>query len=968
MFSDIYRKISEKEIPECGGTGVYYEHIKTGAKVFTMKTPDVNKVFMIGFRTTPDDSTGVAHIMEHSVLCGSEKFPLKDPFVELAKGSLNTFLNAMTYPDKTVYPVASCNDKDFMNLMDVYLDAVFHPNIYREKKIFLQEGWHYELSDEGELTVNGVVYNEMKGAFSNPESVLERYTLNTLYKGTTYEYESGGDPDCIPLLTYENFIEFHKKYYHPSNSYIWLYGDMDMEEKLLWIDSNYLSAYEKRGVDSFVADALPPEHGTCVEKKYALSDGEDEENKTYLSQNWVLPPVKDSITDLSWEILDFVLMGAPGAPLTETLMDKGLGEEIGGGFSAGIKQPYFTVIAKNSEKEKLELFKDTIKEVIGGMCENGIDKKSLQAALNFLEFKYREEDFGRMPAGLSFGLNALDSWLYDLDPTLYLTYDKEFKELRKLADTDYFENLLREGILLNENDAVVIISPEKGLTEKKEAELKEKLAAYKAGLTEEEVNEISAHADALKAYQSEPDDPELKKCLPSLTIADISPEGRKANVALRDGIIYSNIPTNGIAYMRLIYDLSSFTEEEVSFASFIKSIYGEMDTASHSFKDLSDEMLIKTGGISHFQYAGQIKRGMDYKPVLGAEIRTLPDHIEDGITLALEMINETSFDNEDRVMEKLLEQRSAVQSRIDGASHSAAVMRCRSYTDASQRFEDLTGGIAYYDFLNGAVKLCREPVHKKRFIKKLKEVADKIKALPFEAALSGDEESFTEFKRVLLARPEMNSAKPGFEPAYEEKKIMPVTNLNEGFKSGSQVNYVARTGRVTEPGTICPGSGDVLHMLLNYEYLWNALRVQGGAYGCMSGFLRNGEAYLVSYRDPNLKETNDVYEALPDYLEKLDLSEEELTGYIIGAIAAIDQPMAAAALSMLSIGYYYNGVTDEILKETRSQIINCTNDDLRAFAPGIRRLLSGDSLCVIGGSGAIKREEKMFRSVRELFG
>lgn len=971
MFDEIYRKTAEKELPECGGTGVVYEHRKTGARIFTLKTADINKVFMIGFRTTPSDSTGVAHIMEHSVLCGSEKFPLKDPFVELVKGSLNTFLNAMTYPDKTVYPVASCNEKDFCNLMDVYLDAVFHPNIFREKKIFLQEGWHYELSEEGELKYNGVVYNEMKGAFSNPDSVLERFTLNALYRGTTYENESGGDPACIPDLTYEKFKEFHETYYHPSNSYIYLYGDMDMEEKLLWIDEKYLSAYDKREMDTRVGDALPVEPGAYVEKAYAISDGEEEEQKTYLSENYVLPEITDSLTDLAWETLDFVLLGAPGAPLRETLMEKGLGEEICGGFCGGIKKPYWSVIAKNSDKEKLGLFHDTIREVLTDVCEKGIDQTSLLAALNFLEFKYREEDFGRTPAGLSFGLNALESWLYDREPWQYLTYNEEFKKLRELAETGYFEKLLSDALLSDPQMATVVIVPEKGLTEKNDEELRRKLETYRQSLTKEELASIKACADALKEYQDEPDPEEAKKCLPMLSISDIGREAEKVHATKRDGIIYSPIPTHGIAYMRLVYDLSSLTEEEIQFVSLIKALLGEMDTKAHSFKELSDEMLLKTGGISFFTNAYLLNRGKDYRPSFIAEIRTLPDRIADGIGIALEMVNETLYDNTERVVEKLLEAKSCMQAKLDGASHQVAVTRCRSYAEASQRFEDLTGGIAFYDFLSGAAKLVKEPVHRKRFIKTLKACAEKLASLPFEAVLSGDEESFVSMKTVLLDRPEISSVKESYEECAAalscEKKILPVTSLNEGFKCSSQVNYVARTGKWTEDGKEGTAAADVLRMLLNYEYLWMNLRVKGGAYGCMSGFLKSGSAYLVSYRDPNLKETNEVYEALPDYLENLEISEEDLTKYIIGAIASLDQPVTASVLASRELAYYYNAVTDEILQESRDEVIGCTAETLRGFAAGIRKMLSGGNLCVIGNAGAIEKESGLFRSVRELY-
>lgn len=963
MFEEIYRKTEEKELPECGGKGVIYEHVKTGAKVFTLKTDDQNKVFLIGFRTTPKDSTGVAHIMEHSVLCGSEKFPLKDPFVELAKGSLNTFLNAMTYPDKTVYPVASCNEKDFMNLMDVYLDAVFHPNIYHEKKIFLQEGWHYEPDSEGSLKINGVVYNEMKGAFSNPDSVLERYTLNALFPGTTYAFESGGDPDNIPDLTYEDFIRFHETYYHPSNAYIYLYGDMDMEEKLLWIDEHYISAYEKKEMDTRVLPGPDLSGFSYVEKAYAVSDGEETEGRTYISENYLMPQVTDSLTDLSWEVLEFVLLSAPGAPLREELMKKGIGEEIYGGYCAGIRQPYFSVTAKNSEKEKLSVFHEAIKEVVEKLCRDGIDNTSLNAALNYLEFKYREEDFGRTPAGLSYGLNSLESWLYDLPPYVFLTYQEEFKELRKLVGTGYYEKLLSDVILNNSKGAQVVIVPEKGLTARKEAELKEKLSAFEETLTEDEKELIRKDAEDLLIYQDEEDSEEAMKCLPVLSIDDIDKKAEKVSAVLRDGVVWSDIHTHGIAYMHLLYDITGFTDEDVQVLSFLLSLFGELDTKEHTYKEISDEMLLKTGGIDFGIGTYLLKKEADGSypsmPAVVCEIRTLKESIGDGIRIALEMLNETSFDDSDRIFEKLLEAKSRMQAKLEGASHLTAVTRCQSYTECTDRFSDLTSGIAYHDFLSGLVKSARED-GMGSLIEKLRAVSAKVKASPYDAAISGNDEMLSEMIKYLPG----NRKPEGFKSSCEGFK--PLSRLNEGLKSGSQVNYVARTGRYVSEGEETSGAMDVLRMVLNYDYLWMNLRVKGGAYGCMSGFARTGKGYLVSYRDPNLSETDDIYEALPDYLSNLELSDDDLRKYIIGAIAGVDQPVTASVKAARELARYYAGITDEELQKNRDEVIGCTRETLRGFARNIRMMLSEGNICVVGNSEQITASKDKFGSLREL--
>lgn len=970
MFKDIYRKIESVPIPECGGTGDLYEHIRTGAKVATLKNSDPNKVFMIAFRTTPDNSTGVAHIMEHSVLCGSEKFPLKDPFVELAKGSLNTFLNAMTYPDKTVYPVASCNDKDFMNLMDVYLDAVFHPNIYRQEKIFLQEGWHYETDEEGALVLNGVVYNEMKGAFSSPDSVLERFTLNSLYPHTTYGFESGGDPDCIPDLSYEEFLAFHKKYYHPSNSYIWLCGDMDMEEKLTWIDERYLSAYGRIRVDSEIGKEPPFAVPVYTERSYAVTPEDETENRSYLSVNYVIPEIRDSLTDLAWETVDFVLLSAPGAPLKEELIRAGFGDEIYGGYNAGIRQPYFSVVAKNTEKEKLPAFRKAVEEILSGIIKNGFDRDSLKAALNYLEFKYREEDYGRTPAGLEYGLSALESWLYDQSPWQFLTYQKEFEELKKRMEGRFYEELLASCIVGNSHRSDVVIVPEKGLSEKKDALLKEKLAAYRSSLTEDAYEALCRKAEELETWQEEEDSEERKRCLPVLKLSDISREAEKIRVREQDNVIYSELPTHGIAYLRLIYDLSSFTEEELQLAALLKVLYGELNTASHSYKELSDRILMSTGGVD-FTLGSQvlgIEPGVPqpFFPLLSVEIRALKEGIRDGLDLGFEILETTSFEDTGRIADKLMEAKSQAQSMIDCAAHLLAVNRSKSYSEPAARFSDLTGGVAWYDWLCEQAGQAKDPAKLSAFIAKLKNASAKIASCRFDVALGGDTELLSEVNRVLDVFAKPNRSVLSRRTADHCTSVKPLSGLNEGFRTGSMVNYVARTGKYLGPGECYDGAAEVLKIMLNYEYLWNNLRVKGGAYGCMAGFTVSGRGWFVSYRDPNLSETDRVYRELPDWLEKAEISEEKVLKYIIGAIAAQDQPVTASVKAARSLNDYYLKLTDEWNRKNREDILNCTPAKLRAFAKGIRRLFAEENLCAVGQNAKIEENRSMFGSVREL--
>ena len=458
---DAYRVVEHKMIEEMQSEGIVLEHKKTKARLFLVSNDDENKVFCIGFRTPPDNDCGLPHILEHSVLCGSDKFPLKDPFVELVKGSLNTFLNAMTYPDKTVYPVASCNDKDFHNLMDVYMDAVLHPNIYKEEKIFRQEGWHYELeSKDAPLIYNGVVYNEMKGAYSSPESILDSVTQKTLFPDTCYGKDSGGDPVHIPELSYEKFLDFHRTYYHPSNSYIYLYGDMDMAEKLTWLDEEYLSHYAERHLYSRIREQKAFEAPVEREFSYSITEGESEEDATYLSINTVVGDDLDPKLYVAFQILEYTLLDAPGAPLKQALIDAGIGKDILGGYESGILQPYFSVIAKDANKEQKGEFLAIVKGTLRKLADQGINRKSLLAGMNYFEFKYREADYGSAPKGLMYGIDVFDSWLYDENkPFAYLQQLAIYDELKKLAKEGYFENLIQTYQLKKTHTSLVTLVP-----------------------------------------------------------------------------------------------------------------------------------------------------------------------------------------------------------------------------------------------------------------------------------------------------------------------------------------------------------------------------------------------------------------------------------------------------------------------------------------------------------------------------
>ncbi len=714
-----YEILESRQVPDLNSYGFLLRHKKTGARLTLLSNDDNNKVFYIGFRTPPEDSTGVAHIIEHTVLCGSKNFPVKDPFIELAKGSLNTFLNAMTYPDKTVYPVASCNDKDFQNLMHVYLDAVFYPNIYKEKKIFMQEGWHYDLADmEDDLTINGVVYNEMKGAFSSPDDVLDREVLNSLFPDTAYGTESGGDPDVIPDLTYEAFLDFHKKYYHPSNSYIYLYGDMDMAEKLEFIDKEYLSGFDALAVDSAIrvqeGFAAPRE----MRKEYSIMEDESEKGNTYLAYNAVIGDNLDRKLYIAFQILDYALCSAPGAPLKEALIRQGIGKEIYSTYDNGVMQPYFSIVAKGAEEDQKEEFIRVIEGVLKEQAEQGIDRKALRAGLNYFEFKYRESDFGSYPKGLILGLQTLDSWLYDDEkPFLHVEANETFGTLKKEVESGYFEDLIRTHLLDTGHKSILVLAPSKGMTARKDAALQKKLQEWKESLGREELEEMIRQTKELEQYQEEPNSKEALQKIPLLKREDIKKEAEKYvneehDMAGGTLVLEHDIYTNGIAYLRFMFDIGQIPAELFPYIGVLKNVLGMVDTENYAYGDLYHETNIKTGGISIVANTYIDSQNMpEYKVMLEIKAKTLYENIGEAFRLVEEIVLRSRFGDQKRLYDVIAELRSRMQASMMSAGHSLAAVRFPIY----RRRQQWRGRLA--EFRNIACwKNCRSGLKRKKKI------------------------------------------------------------------------------------------------------------------------------------------------------------------------------------------------------------------------------------------------------------
>lgn len=969
-----YEVVLTEDLPDLKSKGYLLKHKKSGARVLLMENDDENKVFTIGFRTPPSDSTGVPHIMEHSVLCGSRDFPVKDPFVELVKGSLNTFLNAMTYPDKTVYPVASCNDKDFQNLMHVYMDAVFYPNIYQHDEIFRQEGWSYKLDEpDGKLEYNGVVYNEMKGAFSSPEGVLDRVILNSLFPETSYAYESGGDPEEIPNLTYEQFLDFHRKYYHPSNSYIYLYGDMDMEEKLKWLDENYLCEFDAAEVDSEICFQKPFDKMIEVEKTYSISSEETEEENTYLSYNKVIATSLDEKLYQAFQILDYALLSAPGAPLKKALMDAGIGKDIMGSYDNGIYQPIFSIIAKNAEPQQKEQFVQVIEDTLRKIVEDGIDRKALEAGINYHEFRFREADFGNYPKGLMYGLDLFDSWLYDeKKPFIHMQAIPTFAFLKEQIGTRYFEDLIQKWILDNPHGSMVIVKPERGRTARMDRELDEKLQTYKAGLSPDEVEKLARDTAELIVYQESEDAREDMEKIPVLGREDISreiaPICNEERVCGGIPMVYHNVETNGIGYVTLLFDLSGVPEEKLPYVGMLQAVLGIIDTTHYEYGELFNEINVHTGGIgtSLELYPDVTKvKEKEFRATFEMKGKALYPKMDVLFKMMREILTESKLEDEKRLKEILSMLKSRLQMSFLSSGHTTAALRALSYSSPLSKFKDDTDGIGYYE----AVKEIEEHFEEKKeeLIANLKELAARIfradnLMISYTAApegLDAVEKEMETFKNGLFERTDGDE--------QENRCILHCVKRNEGFKTSSKVQYVARTGNFIDGGAAYSGALHILKVILSYDYLWQNIRVKGGAYGCMCNFNRIGEGYLISYRDPNLEKTIDVYEKVTEYLRNFEADDRDMNKYIIGTISNIDRPMNPSAKGTRSMNLYMNHVTEEMIRKEREEILNAGQEEIRALADVVAAMLAADQLCVIGSEEKIEEQKALFGEVRTLF-
>ena len=967
-INSIYSGFKVKEttfIEELKSDASILEHVKSGARVLYVGNNDDNKVFSISFRTPPNDDSGVAHILEHSVLCGSRKYRLKEPFVELVKGSLNTFLNAMTYPDKTMYPVASRNDKDFHNLMDVYLDAVFYPLIYENNYTLLQEGWHYSINDEKDpLKYNGVVYNEMKGVFSSADALLDYDSMRALFPDTAYRFESGGHPDSIPELTQEQFLDFHQTYYSPENSYIYLYGNLDILKTLEFLDHEYLTNFTKdRKVNSAISIQKPFVRTKEVEATYPVGEDEDTKGKTYHELHVVVGKATDVKTGTALRLLETVLLESNSAPLKLALMEAGIGSDIAGSYAGSYLQPIFSIKVAGSEPEMRDKFISITYKTLQDITINGIDKELLEAALNSLEFKLREADFGVYPKGLIYGISCMDSWLYDGNPFDCLRFEDLLLELRNGVNTRYFEQLIENYILDNTHKVLITLRPEQGKEQREHLKDINKLVAIKNDLNDEEIKALIEQTKILHQKQIAPDDHKAMESIPVLKRSDLR---RQIEPILSEKIakgnstyLYLSGQTNKIAYLNWYFDLSGINNELLPYAYLLSDVLGKVDTKDFTYQTLATATNKDTGGIG-FQLSAYSKHDNsdDYSICFAVQAKVLTAKIDKLFEILRNVALTSNFDNRKRIWEIVNEINTDWDSQLFNRGQSIACTRLCSYFSLASRVNE-QDYLSYYYFIKKLVANFEEEFPSLQ--NKLKELIGVFfhssKSL---FAFSCEE---TERNKVSIAADEFMSLLPKSIYAGKEPDKIQLKQINEGIATSGKVQYVAAGGSYRKFGHEYTGAMKVLETILRYDYLWNRIRVQGGAYGANARFDRSGVAYFSSYRDPNLEKTLQIYRDLPEYIAAFSASERELKKYVIGTISGMDTPLTNSMLLERACIMALKEITDDMRQKERLEVIDVTNKDINNLAPLVKNVLKQNYYCIVGSRAVLDNNKGIFTEI-----
>ena len=958
-----FRLQESNQIEDLDSEGLVFTHEKSGARLAALRNDDESKVFCITFRTPPPDETGLPHIMEHSVLCGSKGYPAKEPFVELGKGSLTTFLNAMTGADRTLYPVGSRNPTDFRNLVDVYMDAVLNPAIYHKPEILKQEGWHYELqSPEGPLGYRGVVYNEMKGAYSSPLRLLYNALKRELFPDTPYAFNAGGDPRHIPELTEEQFLDFHRRYYHPSNAYIYVYGNVDLEAFLHRLDNKYLQHFDSREVDSLPPLQQPFDAPRESAEDYPVPENGDTEGKTYLGWAAAFGDPTDPVVHAAREALSVMLLELPGAPLREALLKAGLGDDVITGLTTPVRQPYIMAGLSGSEPSRAEDFKRIVKETLTDIGQNGIDRDLLQAGINTVEFRRRQAGERREPQGIYYISYVIDGWLYGGDPFAHLRTASIFTQLREKAGRGYFEGLIRDRMLNNPHSVTCVLRPRPGLQEQRDAALAEDLERYRRSLTDEKRKELAEKTRRLHEMQETPDPPEALESIPVLDPEDIPEEApvtpTEAHSIGDATVLHHSLPTNGIGYLDLFFDGSGLPKEDIPYLSLLAFMLGKLDTKTRGYPRLASRIGRDTGGIeARPDILARQSDDTRPMPMLLVRGRATMERFDRLCGLLTEILTETTFTNTQRLRELIAEAREEQQQRMLMWGNQIATLRLKSYFSPRGMLDELARGASYYRFLSSLTKEIREDPG--NIVEKLSEVFGSIfSSASLTAGLTAPDKAYHQLRShitKLLEELPHGTAEPA-RHHFEERRS------NEGLILPTQVQYVAKGYNYRRLGQEFSGKVSVLKTLLDYGYLWDRVRVQGGAYGCFPRIDRDGTFVLVSFRDPNLEQTLQVYDRTPDFLETFSPDQREMRKYIIGTIGQTERLVHPDPRGLRATENWLQGVTPEDLQRERGQILATDPDDIRSLAEPVRECLKKDFVCAVGNGERIRRAKELFES------
>lgn len=959
--------LKTSKVAEAAAEAMLFLHKKSGAKLLFLASEDDNKVFSISFRTPPADDTGIAHILEHSVLCGSRKYPLKEPFVELVKGSLNTFLNAMTFPDKTMYPVASRNDQDFRNLMDVYLDAVFFPNIYANHQIMQQEGWHYELTSADEpLSYKGVVYNEMKGVFSSPDAIMEQTVMHALFPETPYRFESGGDPAAIPQLTQEMFETFHKTYYHPSNSYLYLYGNLDIETTLQYLDEAYLSSFDAITVDSAIN--LQPPAAKTIERTapYPVAPGEETAEKAMLSMNIVTGEATEAEPYLAFQALNYLLLQTPAAPLKNALVDAGIGKEVSGSFVKSIRQPVFSIEVTGTEADRKDKFIRTVYKTLQELTMKGIDKSLIEATLNLLEFKLREADFGAYPKGLMYGIQCMDSWLYNGDPLTHLQYEKTLASIRKQAlDGRYFENMIEQKLLDNTHRAIVVLTPDADILPKQEAEVEVRLSAIKAGWTKQEIDRVTKATTALLEAQGAPDPEDKLATIPLLERSDIKKtiDELPCKVETKNGIHWVTHPmfTNQIAYVTYYFNGQAVAESDLPYAFLLTDVLSKLATKKHTFQELANELDRSTGGVSFdLQAVSSADDNADYTLRFSVAGRALLSKQEDLFALLAEILTQTCFDDVKRLKDIIAEEKTGWDNQLFSMGQKIVTSRLLSYFSPVSRLNE-QGVLRYYRFLASISKLDEAGV--RDLGAKLSQVAQQLFCQKdVYVSLCTDEAALPMLRQTAATLLDQLPATSG---DFHQYVLAGDGVRNEAILTAGQVQFVAAGGNFKTAGFNYTGALRVLDTIMRYDYLWSRIRVQGGAYGAYTQIDRNGNCLFGSYRDPNVAETLDTFSNIPAFLRGFNPSLRELTKFVIGTMSQVDRPLTPVMKADRAMSHLVRGISAQMLQQERDQILGVSVDDIKVLADLVEAALAEGYRCALGSRSKLMSNKESFETLIE---